>query len=74
MLAQLLSRYRRAVTRQLLREVRELRAVGIRVRLLAPTQADLAVMGPNMMDPARRAAVLESALITSRAALGAAAG
>ncbi|WP_371497336.1 patatin-like phospholipase family protein [Kitasatospora sp. NBC_00374] len=73
-LAQLLSRYRRAVTRQLLREVRELRAVGTRVQLLAPTQADLAVMGPNMMDPARRGPVLESALRTSRAALGAVAG
>ncbi|MEV4614059.1 patatin-like phospholipase family protein [Kitasatospora sp. NPDC049258] len=70
-LAQLLSRYRRAVTRQLLREVRQLRAVGTRVQLLAPTQADLAVMGPNMMDPSRRGPVLESALRTSRAALAA---
>ncbi|MFJ6385273.1 patatin-like phospholipase family protein [Kitasatospora sp. NPDC092039] len=70
-LAQLVSRYRRAVTRQLLREAALLRAEGVRVRLLAPTPADLAVMGPNMMDPARRGAVLESALRTSREALGA---
>ncbi|MER7768140.1 patatin-like phospholipase family protein [Kitasatospora sp. NPDC096140] len=68
-LAQLVSRYRRAVTRQLLREAVLLRAEGVRVQLLAPTLADLAVMGPNMMDPARRGAVLESALRTSREAL-----
>ncbi|GHF90950.1 hypothetical protein GCM10018790_80150 [Kitasatospora xanthocidica] len=71
-LAQLVSRYRRAVTRQLLREAALLRAEGVRVRLLAPTLADLAVAGPNMMDPARRGAVLESALRTSREALRAA--
>ncbi|MQS12471.1 patatin-like phospholipase family protein [Streptomyces kaniharaensis] len=71
-LAQLVSRYRRAVTRQLLREAALLRAEGVRVRLLAPTLADLAAMGPNMMDPARRGAVLESALRTSREALAAA--
>ena len=68
-LAQLVSRYRRAVTRQMLREARLLRAAGIRVQLLAPTLEDLAVMGPNMMDPARRGEVLECALRTSRAAL-----
>ncbi|MFD0273734.1 patatin-like phospholipase family protein [Kitasatospora sp. NPDC127111] len=68
-LAQVVGRYRRAVTRQLMREARLLRASGVRVHLLAPTPADLAVMGPNMMDPARRGAVLESALRTSRAAL-----
>ncbi|MET9402044.1 patatin-like phospholipase family protein [Kitasatospora sp. NPDC002965] len=71
-LAQLVSRYRRAVTRQLLREAGLLRAGGVRVHLLAPTPADLAVMGPNMMDPARRGPVLESALATCREALEAA--
>ncbi|MEV4561390.1 patatin-like phospholipase family protein [Kitasatospora sp. NPDC049285] len=60
-LAQLVSRYRRAVTRQLMREARQLREAGIRVRLLAPTPPELAVMGPNMMDPTRRAAVLHAA-------------
>ncbi|MCG6496366.1 patatin-like phospholipase family protein [Kitasatospora sp. A2-31] len=68
-LAQLVGGYRRAVTRQLMREAALLRASGVRVHLLAPTPADLAVMGPNLMDPARRAAVLESSLRTSRAAL-----
>ncbi|MGE7435271.1 patatin-like phospholipase family protein [Kitasatospora sp. NPDC001175] len=68
-LAQLVSRYRRTVTRQMLREARRLRDSGVRVRLLAPTLEDLAVMGPNMMDPARRPAVLETALRTSRTAL-----
>ncbi|MBV2154217.1 patatin-like phospholipase family protein [Kitasatospora sp. SUK 42] len=71
-LAQLVSRYRRAVTRQLLREAALLRAEGVRVRLIAPTLADLAVMGPNMMDPARRGEVLESGLRTGREALRAA--
>ncbi|MGW4897056.1 patatin-like phospholipase family protein [Kitasatospora sp. NPDC004240] len=68
-LAQLVSRYRRAVSRQLMAEARLLRAAGIRVRLLAPNLADLAVMGTNMMDPARRGPVLESAQRSSRAAL-----
>ncbi|MER6300047.1 patatin-like phospholipase family protein [Kitasatospora sp. NPDC001539] len=71
-LAQLLGRYRRSVTRQLLREAALLRAEGVRVRLLAPTLADLAVMGPNMMDPTRRGEVLESGLRTAREVLGAA--
>ncbi|MFJ9694254.1 patatin-like phospholipase family protein [Kitasatospora sp. NPDC101183] len=71
-LAQLVGRYRRAVTRQLLREAALLRAEGVRVRLLAPTPADLAAIGPNMMDPARRGEVLESALRTTREALRAA--
>ncbi|WP_395295977.1 patatin-like phospholipase family protein [Kitasatospora hibisci] len=68
-LAQLVGGYRRAVTRRLVREAGLLRASGVRVHLLAPTPADLAVMGPNLMDTARRAAVLESSLRTSRAAL-----
>ncbi|MET8703403.1 patatin-like phospholipase family protein [Kitasatospora sp. NPDC004723] len=71
-LAQLVARYRRTVTRRLLREAGLLRASGVRVHLLAPTPADLAVMGPNMMDPARRGPVLESALDTCRRTLEAA--
>ncbi|MFE2106546.1 patatin-like phospholipase family protein [Kitasatospora sp. NPDC059463] len=71
-LAQLVARYRRTVTRQLMREARLLRAGGVRVHLLAPTPADLRVMGPNMMDPARRGPVLESALDTCRRSLEAA--
>lgn len=68
-LAQLVARYRRVVTRQLMAEAALLRSAGLRVRLLAPTPADLAVMGPNLMDPARRGPVLESALRTGREAL-----
>jgi NTE family protein len=68
-LAHLVSRYRRAVTRQMLNEARQLRADGTKVRLLAPTVEDLAAMGPNMMDPARRPDVLETALRTCGAAL-----
>ncbi|WP_055590326.1 patatin-like phospholipase family protein [Streptacidiphilus griseoplanus] len=68
-LAHLVSRYRRAVTRQMLREAGELRAAGTKVRLLAPTLEDLTAMGPNMMDPARRPEVLETALRTCGAAL-----
>ncbi|MFD8323575.1 patatin-like phospholipase family protein [Kitasatospora purpeofusca] len=70
-LAQVVGRYRRAVTRQLLREAGLLRAAGVRVHLLAPAPADLAVMGPNMMDPSRRGPVLESALDTCRRVLAA---
>ncbi|MCD0486271.1 patatin-like phospholipase family protein [Streptacidiphilus sp. ASG 303] len=70
-LAHLVSRYRRSVTRQLLREARLLREGGTRVRLLAPTLDDLAAMGPNMMDPARRPEVLETALRTCGAVLAA---
>ncbi|MFJ8475483.1 patatin-like phospholipase family protein [Kitasatospora sp. NPDC094011] len=73
-LAQLVGRYRRAVTRQLLREAALLRAEGVRVRLLAPTPADLAVMGPNPMDPARRGEALECGLRSGREALGAGRG
>ncbi|WP_407990049.1 patatin-like phospholipase family protein [Kitasatospora sp. CMC57] len=68
-LVHLISRYRRAVTRQLMREARQLRAEGVRVQLLAPTPADLAAMGVNMMDPARRAETLETALHTVGRAL-----
>ncbi|MFJ8044959.1 patatin-like phospholipase family protein [Kitasatospora sp. NPDC096147] len=68
-LVQLVGRYRRVVTRQLFREVRELRASGVRVQVLAPTLEDLAAMGPNMMDPVRRALTLETALHTTARAL-----
>ncbi|MEV0190732.1 patatin-like phospholipase family protein [Kitasatospora purpeofusca] len=71
-LAQVIGRYRRAVTRQLQREAGLLRAGGVRVHLLAPAPADLAVMGPNMMDPSRRGPVLESALDNCRRVLAAA--
>ena len=68
-LAHLVSHYRRTVTRQMLREAGMLRVGGTRVHLLAPTVDDLAAMGPNVMDPARRSEVLETALRTCAAAL-----
>ena len=43
------------------REVRAIRASGTPVLVLEPTAEDLAVMGSNAMDPARRAVVAEQA-------------
>jgi NTE family protein len=70
--ARLERRYRRSVTRKMLREARVLRATGTRVRLLVPGPQDLSVMGANMMDPVPRLTVLETSLHTSAAALRAA--
>lgn len=60
---------RRVLTAWLDREVRTLRATGVRVTVLTPGPADLAVMGGNLMNPRRRSAVLERSLETSAAAL-----
>jgi NTE family protein len=60
-------RLRALITMALLREVRALRATGIRVTLLTPGPEDLAVMGANLMDPRRCRAVLETSLRTSAA-------
>jgi len=60
---------RALITMTLLREVRALRAAGIRVTVLTPGPDDLAVMGANLMDPRRRTAVLETSLATSAATL-----
>jgi NTE family protein len=68
-LARIDRQYRRTVTRMLLQEARLVSGTGTRVRLLAPDLADLAEMGGNMMDPARRPAVLETAMRTCREAL-----
>jgi NTE family protein len=62
-------RLRALITMALLREVRALRAAGIRVTVLTPGPEDLAVMGANLMDPRRRRAVLETSLRTSAAML-----
>ena len=59
-------RWRRHVTAFTLREVAAVRATGTRVRLLCPGPEDLAAMGANLMDPARRVRVLETALRTTR--------
>jgi NTE family protein len=64
-------RVRSLLTYLLMREVRELRAAGVKVTVLTPGPEDLAVMGVNLMDPRRRQAVLETSLRTSPAALAA---
>lgn len=61
-------RVRALFTRALLRDVRRLRAAGLKVTVLTPGPEDLAVMGVNLMDPRRRLAVLETSLHTSRRA------
>jgi NTE family protein len=58
-------RVRALMTMALRREIRTLRAAGVRVTLLTPGPDDLAVMGVNLMDPRRRRAVLETSLRTS---------
>jgi NTE family protein len=57
---------RAQMQRTLDREVELLRRAGTRVLRLEPTAEDLAVMGPNFMDGARRLRVLESSLRTAR--------
>jgi NTE family protein len=67
--ARLERRMRRAVTRRLMREAEKVRASGTHVTMLGPGPEDLAAIGSNMMDPARRQAVLETSLRTSAGAL-----
>lgn len=61
--------WRQRVTRRCLREAAKLRREGTRVTVLGPGAEDLSVMGHNVMDGARRLAVLETAERTSLAAL-----
>jgi NTE family protein len=56
---------RQWITRGLTREVRKVEASGARVTVLTPGPEDLAAIGANMMDPARRGLVLETSLRTS---------
>jgi NTE family protein len=60
--------FRRVITTALEVEVRRVRAMGTRVTVLTPGPDDLATMGANLMDPARRREVLEMSLQTSPAA------
>jgi NTE family protein len=63
-------RVRRQVTRRLLNEAEKVVAgTGAAITLLAPGPEDLASIGANMMDPARRLEVLETSLRTSAFAL-----
>jgi NTE family protein len=57
---------REQMRRTLDREIELLRRSGIRVLRLEPTAEDLAVMGPNFMDGARRLRTLEHALRSAR--------
>ena len=56
---------RRAATRRLAAEIALAQAAGTRVRILCPGPLDLAAMGGNVMDLARRAGVFETSLRTS---------
>jgi NTE family protein len=58
---------RQLITRALAREVSSVRASGATVTVITPGPEDLAAMGPNLMDHARRQQVLEQSLLTSRA-------
>jgi NTE family protein len=69
LLARLERRMRRLVTAHLLDDVADLRGRGVRTTVLTPGPDDLAAMGLNLMDPGRRADVLEVSRETSRAAL-----
>jgi NTE family protein len=58
-------RVRSLFTYALMREVKTLRASGIKVTVVTPGPEDLAAMGVNLMDPRRRRAVLDTSLRTS---------
>jgi NTE family protein len=57
-------RIRSASGRRLGREARRLRDRGVELLLIQPEAEDLEAMGINLMDPSRRAAVLETAQTT----------
>jgi NTE family protein len=61
--------FRRTVTRRMVREIGRVRGGGTQVTVLAPGTADLEAIGTNLMDPARRATVLETSVTTSAEAL-----
>ena len=67
--ARLERRLRRLVTRRVLADAARLRSTGKRVCVITPDADDLAVMGANMMNPARRTDVLESARRSAAAQL-----
>lgn len=61
--------WRVRVTRRCLREAAKLRAEGTRVTILGPGPEDLAEIGGNVMDTARRLRVLSTSIRTSAATL-----
>jgi NTE family protein len=62
-------RFRRAMTKRVLREAGKARRRGASVTLLGPGREDLEAIGINLMDARRRTAVLDVALRTTAAAL-----
>lgn len=61
--------FRRTITRRMVREAGKVRAAGTSVTMVGPGRADLEAIGVNLMDPARRLAVLETSMRTSEEAL-----
>jgi NTE family protein len=64
-IAKLERRFRRVVTRRLLKEAAKVREAGTAVVMLGPGAEDLEAMGANLMDARRRTPVLETSLRTS---------
>jgi NTE family protein len=62
-------RFRRLMTKRVLREAGKVRRRGSSVTLLGPGREDLEAIGINLMDHRRRAAVLDTSLRTTAAAL-----
>jgi NTE family protein len=58
-------RMRQATGRRLGHEAKRLRAAGVEVQLLQPTERDLAVMGGNLMSSKRRHETIERAIETT---------
>jgi NTE family protein len=64
-------RFRRLMTKKVLREAGKVRRRGSSVTLLGPGREDLEAIGINLMDHRRRTAVLDTSLRTTAAALAA---
>jgi NTE family protein len=67
--AKLERRFRRIVTKRLIREAVKVRRSGTSVVMLGPGAEDLDAIGANLMDARRRTTVLETSLRTSAEAL-----
>jgi NTE family protein len=67
--ARLERRLRRVVTRRILADIETLQASGVRVALVTPGPDDLTAMGANMMNPARRTEVFDTARETAAVSL-----
>jgi NTE family protein len=62
-------RFRRSMTKRILREAGKVRRHGTTVTILGPGREDLEAIGVNLMDARRRMQVFETSLRTSAAAL-----